>query len=147
MNALLDTIQRAHSSSRQIHRPKHDLVDRRFSRLVAESYVGDGRWKCRCDCGRRKAIKGVHLRRGTTKSCGCMKHGPAAHKSTIAIRKKIANCEVHNVEIFDSSYLRKVRGLLERARYHKMSEHGPDLNDKVFRIFVYRDTLYVVRVK
>lgn len=147
MSALLDSLQRAHKCSRRFTRPRYDLTGRRFARLSAATYTGGGRWDCICDCGTRKNVLGVALRLGITKSCGCLKHGPAADKSTVAIREKIANCDVHNVEIFHSSYKRKVRGLIERARYHKMSEHGPQLNDKAFRIFVYRDTLYVVRVK
>ena len=29
-------------------------------------------WKCKCRCGREKSILGEHLRRGATKSCGCL---------------------------------------------------------------------------
>ena len=31
------------------------------------------RWICRCDCGTEKSILSTELRRGATKSCGCMK--------------------------------------------------------------------------
>jgi 5-methylcytosine-specific restriction endonuclease McrA len=30
-------------------------------------------WKCRCDCGTVKTVIGAALRRGNTKSCGCLK--------------------------------------------------------------------------
>ena len=33
---------------------------------------GSVKWLCRCDCGTIKEISGVNLRRGYTKSCGCM---------------------------------------------------------------------------
>lgn len=29
-------------------------------------------WICKCDCGITRAIDGVHLRHGLTKSCGCL---------------------------------------------------------------------------
>jgi hypothetical protein len=28
-------------------------------------------WKCRCDCGKETVVRGVNLRNGGTKSCGC----------------------------------------------------------------------------
>lgn len=28
-------------------------------------------WKCICECGREKSVRGNHLRRGFVKSCGC----------------------------------------------------------------------------
>jgi len=30
-------------------------------------------WLCRCDCGNEKEVSGVGLRRGATKSCGCLR--------------------------------------------------------------------------
>ena len=59
--------------------PKHapDLTGQRFGRLVAmrraDVRVNDGAaWLCRCDCGRWSNVKGLRLRRGTTRSCGCL---------------------------------------------------------------------------
>ena len=57
-----------------------DLTNQRFGRLIALerdlSYPkGQGKpvyWKCICDCGTTKSIKGDHLRRGVTRSCGCL---------------------------------------------------------------------------
>lgn len=42
-------------------------------------------WKCLCDCGTIKIIKGRNLKIGKTKSCGCLSTGP---KSTTPIGKK-----------------------------------------------------------
>jgi hypothetical protein len=33
---------------------------------------GDAMWRCRCSCGNESTVKGGSLRRGETKSCGCL---------------------------------------------------------------------------
>lgn len=48
-----------------------DLSGQRFGRLTAIEYVGDGKWKCKCDCGNISYPSSSVLLRGTTKSCGC----------------------------------------------------------------------------
>ena len=59
-----------------------DLTGRRFGRLLVlgregTRYYDDGfvavpMWRCRCDCGRETVVMGTCLRRGTTRSCGCL---------------------------------------------------------------------------
>ena len=49
-----------------------DKTGRRFGRLVALEYEGDGFWKCQCDCGNVVSVKGKYLNNGNTKSCGCL---------------------------------------------------------------------------
>lgn len=49
----------------------------RYGKLVAKKYVGtwDGKgaaWLCICDCGNECIVTGVNLRRGYTRSCGCL---------------------------------------------------------------------------
>jgi hypothetical protein len=53
-------------------RLKHNLKNQIFGRLIVLKYMSYGQWKCRCDCGRETIVSGVHLRKGTTKSCGCL---------------------------------------------------------------------------
>lgn len=52
-----------------------ELSGKRFGRLLvisqAENNHGNTYWNCVCDCGNKKVVKGVHLTRGITKSCGC----------------------------------------------------------------------------
>ncbi|RRG09924.1 MAG: AP2 domain-containing protein [Lactobacillus sp.] len=55
-----------------------DLSGQRFGRLVAikpqgKSTNGNLRWLCRCDCGNYTEVDGVQLRRGDSKSCGCLR--------------------------------------------------------------------------
>lgn len=48
-----------------------DIRGQKFGRLLAVEYVGDGRWKCKCDCGRESTASVSVLRKGRTVSCGC----------------------------------------------------------------------------
>lgn len=55
-----------------------DITGKKYTRLtVLELSHRDkkGRifWICRCDCGNIKTVHSWHLRRGGTKSCGCLK--------------------------------------------------------------------------
>lgn len=53
-----------------------DMVGRRFGRLLVLQRSSDGRgprWLCRCDCGASVVLPGGNLRRGNTKSCGCLR--------------------------------------------------------------------------
>lgn len=54
-----------------------DITGERFDRLVVQYRKGsDNRgesiWNCLCDCGNTKEILGSNLRKGLTKSCGCL---------------------------------------------------------------------------
>lgn len=54
-----------------------DLTGQRFGRLVVIKRNGsDGNrnatWDCCCDCGNKTVVSGSELRRGRTKSCGCL---------------------------------------------------------------------------
>jgi len=60
-----------------LSKPKIDLTGNRVGRLLILEYAqpNDSRraWVCQCDCGARVEIRGVNLRTGKTKSCGCFK--------------------------------------------------------------------------
>lgn len=56
----------------------HDLKGQRFGRLIAVTYVppkkgGCSKWRCKCDCGGFTTAEASSLRRGETKSCGCLR--------------------------------------------------------------------------
>lgn len=70
-------------------RPLHNLVGRRFGRLLVEDKPpvrrrsGDRyRWWCRCDCGTIVLKGSGSLRNGSTKSCGCLQRESIASRST-----------------------------------------------------------------
>lgn len=49
-----------------------DLTGQRFGRLTVISYVSQSRWLCQCDCGQQTTVKSQAMRRGDTRSCGCL---------------------------------------------------------------------------
>lgn len=55
-----------------------DLVNKRFGRLTVTAFAGTGKngnaqWECHCDCGNVVVVDGYLLRKGSTKSCGCLR--------------------------------------------------------------------------
>lgn len=53
-----------------------DIDNQRFARLTVIGYAGQRSnasiWWCRCDCGKTIQTFGSNLRKGNTKSCGCL---------------------------------------------------------------------------
>lgn len=86
-----------------------DITGKRFGKwLVVEKVEGtqgvcNSIWKCKCDCGTEKSIKGINLIRGKSKSCGCLKtrictdrfskHGMSDTKVYQSWEAMIARCE------------------------------------------------------
>lgn len=66
-------------------RGRIDLTGQRFIRLLvigtAESKDRRAWWKCRCDCGTELTVQGKALRRGHTKSCGCLSRDGARERA------------------------------------------------------------------
>ena len=55
-----------------------DISGKRYGRLNVVEYShsdqrGKAFWKCECDCGNKAIVSGDKLRRGVTKSCGCLR--------------------------------------------------------------------------
>ena len=53
-----------------------DLKNQRFGRAIVLKRVENKgryvRWLCKCDCGKFVKVRGDMLRKGNTKSCGCL---------------------------------------------------------------------------
>ena len=56
---------------------KYDLTGSRFDRLapiaLSSSGANGARWECLCDCGKVVVVDAYSLRKGLTRSCGCLK--------------------------------------------------------------------------
>ena len=53
---------------------REKLEDRMFDQLKVLEYVGDGKYRCCCSCGKECIAYGNNLKSGHTKSCGCKKY-------------------------------------------------------------------------
>src|SRR5690349_15740705 len=49
------------------------LIGQRFGRLVVIERAAGRRWKCSCDCGEARDVRGDLLVGGLTRSCGCIR--------------------------------------------------------------------------
>ena len=58
------------------YRPKTfiDMTGKKYGNLTAIEYLGNGRWLFRCECGKTTRSKGVDVRSGIVKSCGCIRN-------------------------------------------------------------------------
>ena len=64
-----------------------NLIGMKFGRLTVLSREGSSAtkqalWKCRCECGGDTVATTANLRRGNTKSCGCMSAELARERAT-----------------------------------------------------------------
>ena len=55
-----------------------DLTGKRFGRLCVLGRnpvggYGQATWQCQCDCGAQIVVRGISLRNGHSKSCGCLR--------------------------------------------------------------------------
>ena len=73
-----------------------DLTNQRFGRLVVLNKNSSKKsdrgvyWNCICDCGNSCVVCGVVLRRGETKSCGCLQQ-EARHRKLIDLKGQTFN--------------------------------------------------------
>lgn len=68
-----------------------DLTGMTFGELEAIRYTGNGKWLCKCSCGKELEVYASNLRSGGTRSCGCrfyqngaetrIKSGATRHRS------------------------------------------------------------------
>lgn len=54
-----------------------DIAGHKFGKLtvlyrIENSSDRKSRWVCKCECGKESIVQGKSLRRGNTKSCGCL---------------------------------------------------------------------------
>ena len=82
-----------------------DLSGQRFGKITVlrrEGCVrsGEATWKCLCDCGKETVVVGSSLRRGLTRSCGCLRVenvslAQATHRQT---KTRLYNVWTHMIQ-------------------------------------------------
>lgn len=68
--------------------PLRDLAGQTFGRWTVVERVADRRpgvpsWLCWCECGEERPVEGVHLRRGSSQSCGCKQADEARVRASV----------------------------------------------------------------
>lgn len=71
-----------------------DLSGKRFGRLTVVELepwrAGHAqKWICRCDCGDVTKVRTADLKRGSTKSCGCLRSQNSAASAAAIRRNKV----------------------------------------------------------
>ena len=51
------------------------MVGERYGKLTVKGRERGRHWRCVCDCGTAKTVRGDHLREGRVVSCGCFRRG------------------------------------------------------------------------
>jgi len=120
-----------------------DLTGQRFGRLTvlkrqANNKHNSEMWLCQCDCGNKKVIIGFDLKRGHTKSCGCLKkegslptHGHTAggkeSKTYITWNHMLDRCKNKNVVNYKDY---GGRGISVCDRWLRFENFYADMGDK-----------------
>ncbi len=68
--------------------PVINLMGKRFGRLLVIGRSENDKhkkamWVCRCDCGQKTTVNGLHIQSGRTQSCGCLRREMAAARQLI----------------------------------------------------------------
>lgn len=64
------------------------MIGKQFGKLTVIKEAGRTKdrailWKCRCDCGCETVVRGINLRSGNTRSCGCINKERMHHLNLI----------------------------------------------------------------
>jgi len=116
---------------------KIDMVGKRYNRWTVIEEVGKDEdrnitYLCECECGSKKILSGRQVRRGNSKSCGCLndekriKHSLAYTRAYNAWQKMKSRCENTN----DKQYGRYGgRGITICDRWQDVQKFYEDMNE------------------
>ena len=66
-----------------------DITGNKYTFLTVLGYIGNGKWHCKCDCGKDKITKTTKLNTGHVKSCGCLAKSNAIKHNAINTKEYI----------------------------------------------------------
>jgi hypothetical protein len=74
-----------------------------YGRLTVLSFAGmnqnrKAQWLCSCECGNMSTVLGAELRKGSTKSCGCLQK---QHRQLRVRRPKMGRISLRIMEVED----------------------------------------------
>lgn len=77
-----------------------DISGEKFNRLTvvsrADNKGGQAHWKCICECGKETTVAGSFLRRGITKSCGCLRKEVSTNLGNATFRHGMEKTSTHH---------------------------------------------------
>lgn len=78
-----------------------DLTGKKFNRWTVESFAcsvkGHKYYNCVCDCGTRKVVCGNNVKRGLSKSCGCLNSEMAANHCVEMSRHGLHKTRIYRI--------------------------------------------------
>jgi hypothetical protein len=113
-----------------------DMTGLQFGRLTVLRQVenspgtedrpyGRIQWLCRCECGTETIASGMNLRRGETKSCGCLRRGMAHQKS---------HPKIHGQAIRDGTPTYRSWGAMKTRCYNPNSDRYPSYGARGIKV-------------
>ena len=84
-NVFTYNLRTGHTTSCGCACGRIDITGRKYGRLTALQYVGEGYWECKCDCGNKAIVKTYNLNSGNTQSCGCLQKDRASEVSLVSL--------------------------------------------------------------
>lgn len=114
-----------------------DLIGIKFGRLIVIKKAGKDKcrhtkWLCKCECGEVKVIYGSNLRRGMTKSCGCLNNEVKG--------KRLKSINTKRRLVYGLASMRRILGVYKRVA--KRKGHSFDLTEEQFKELTQQDCHY-----
>lgn len=102
----------------------NNILNHKFGMLYVVEYVGNGKYKCICDCGNEKIVDTCNLKR--IKSCGCYRSNRAKTIKKGKIEKNFSHISKHS----KSGYSIRVLGV---RKWAKTYEEAVKIRDEMLK--------------
>lgn len=125
-----------------------DLAGNKYGMLTVLDYIGDGKYRCKCECGKTTVVFASNFTSGHTKSCGCQKNKKSViqvgntYKYALVLKKIKRNgsnafecqCECGNTFEVSESHMRNTEklfcrtcsGKIKREKFVNSDWHNSD---------------------